>query len=87
MSKIEVTNSAIRINNYEFGDCPRLENYFRIYNPVTHSYYYMGLYYDSENKILYLPRGIDIWHVESLIGETAEILVDKCYKFQRFIFE
>lgn len=84
MSKIEVTNSAIRINNYEFGDCPRLENYFRIYNPVTHSYYYMGLYYDSDNKILYLPRGIDIWHVESLIGEQAEVLVDKCYKFQRF---
>lgn len=77
MNKIVVTNTAIIINNYEPGDCTKLENFFRIFDPVTHSYKYETMYYDSENKRLYLPRGLDIWYIEKMFGESAEILVNK----------
>jgi len=84
MNKIEVTNSAVIINNYEFGDSTQLENNFKLYNPVTHSFYYMGIYYDKKNKKLYLPRGIDIWFVEKCLNADATILENKCYKYQCF---
>lgn len=74
MDKIIVTNSAIIVNDYEPGDCTKLENFFRIYEPVTHSYRYIGMYYDKDNKRLYLPRGLDVWYVENLFGESAKIL-------------
>lgn len=74
--KIVVTNSAIIINNYDMGDCLQIENCFKVFEPTTHSYYYMGMHYDKENKKLYLPRGIDIWYVEKLFGEQAEVLVN-----------
>lgn len=82
--KIVVTNTAIIINNYDFGDCTKLENCFKIYDQITHSYYYMGMYYDDENKKLYLPRGIDIWYVENLIGEPANILANKYNKYHTY---
>lgn len=74
MDKIVVTNTAIIVNNYEPGDCTKLENFFRIYEPITHSYRYIGMYYDKDNKRLYLPRGLDVWYVENLLGESAKIL-------------
>ena len=81
MSKINVFNTHIEINNYEFGDCQKLENYFRVYDPVRHSYYYIGMYYDENNKKLYLPRGIDIWLVEKLFNENAHVNTNKYYKY------
>lgn len=83
-SKIVVTNTAIIINNYEIGDCTKLENFFRIFEPVTHSYYYIGIHYDQDNKRLFVPRGLDIWYIENLFGEQAEILVNKYYKYHKF---
>lgn len=84
MRKIEVLNTSIRINDYEFGDCEKLENYFRVFEPTTHSYYYLGIFYDKINKCLYLPRGIDIWLVERLLGEDADVKVNSYYKYQSF---
>lgn len=80
-SKIVVTNTAIIINNYDVGDCPQIENCFKVFEPTTHSYYYMGMHYNKDNKRLYLPRGIDIWYVEKLFGENADILVNKYDKY------
>lgn len=80
-SKIVVTNSAIIINNYDMGDCLQIENCFKVFDPRTHSYYYIGMHYDSEAKRLYLPRGIDIWYVEKLLGERAEIMVNTYDKY------
>lgn len=77
MEKIIVRNTAILVTNYNIGDCPRLENNFRLFDRLTHKYYYLGMYYDEEDKILYLPRGIDVWYVERLIGSKAYI--DKNY--------
>lgn len=83
-SKIVVTNSAIIINNYEPNDCPKLENQFRIFEPVTHSYYFMGMHYDADNKRLYLPRGLDIWYIENLFGEQADILINSYYAYHTY---
>lgn len=80
-SKIVVTNSAIIINNYEMGDCAQIESCFKVFDPTTHSYYYMGIYYDRDAKKLYLPRGIDIWYVENLFGEDANILTNAYDKY------
>lgn len=79
--KIVVTNSAVIINNYEPGDCVKLENNFRLFDPITHSYYYIAMYYDQKEKRLYLPRGIDIWYVEKLLGEQANVLVNMYDKY------
>ena len=42
------------------------------------------MHYDEKNKRLYLPRGIDIWLVEKLLEEEAELLVNKYYKYKSF---
>ena len=84
MDKIVVKNTCIVINNYEFNDCIKLENQFRIYDMITHSYYYIGLYYDKENKKLYLPRGLDIWYVEKLLNEKAYVERNQYNNFDKY---
>ena len=82
MSKIQVTNSAVIVNDYNLGDCEKLEGYFKSWDPVTHSNFFIGLHYDDKNNRLYLPRGIDIWIVENLLNEKAELMVNKYYKYK-----
>ena len=71
MNKITVTNTAIIVNNYEVGDCPNLERNFLIYDPICHKTTPLGMYYDEENKRLYLPRGIDLYYVERIVKESS----------------
>ena len=66
--KIIVRSTCIIINDYIFGSCPKLEANFKLYNMVTHSFYFLGLYYDEENSKLYLPRGIDLWFVQKCLN-------------------
>ena len=61
MHKIEIKHSVIKINDYNMGDCEFLENSFMIYDPITHTKYIYALEYDEDNKILYVPRGIDVY--------------------------
>ena len=84
MEKMIVKNTSIIINNYSFGDCPKLEHFFAIYEPVTHSYRYSGIHYDIDNKRLYLPRGIDIWYVEQLLNCTAYVEKNKYNLFDKY---
>ena len=87
MSKIDVYNTAIIINDYDFGDCPTLENYFKIKIPINKNYWsykYFGIYYDEDNRKLYLPRGIDVWLVEKLIGEESNVHVNEHDKYERY---
>ena len=77
MPKIVVKHCRIEINNYEIGDCPKLEHFFTIFDPVTHSYYLKGLEYDQERKVLILPRGLDVsWLEYTLNGEA---IIDNKY--------
>lgn len=81
MSDIIVKNSCVVLKDYTLNSCKPLENFFKIYDPITHQYFYKGLFYDNENKILYLPRGIDIWYIENLLQQKAKILKDSYNKF------
>ena len=84
MEKIIVKNTCIIVNDYSFGDCPKLERFFAIYEPVTHSYRYTGIYYDMSNKRLYLPRGIDIWYLENLLDAKAVVEVNKYNEYDTY---
>lgn len=76
LPEIVVKNSCIKLYNYRFGSCPRVENSFAVFDKITHSYYYLGIHYDEQNQILYLPRGIDIWFLEKTLGVKAKIEKD-----------
>ena len=73
--KIIVRTTCIIVTNYTFGECPKLEDCFKLYNMVTHSYWYLGLKYDEERKYLYLPRGIDLWYVQNCFGIATQDLI------------
>lgn len=73
--KIITTNSCIIINDYDMGDSKRLEYNFRVYDHLTHTVSYLGLYHDAVNRRLYLPRGIDLWFVQQCFDE-----VEPCVK-------
>ncbi len=68
-NRIVVRNSCIKIKNYTLGECPALENNFKVWNPVTHSMDILGMYYDEKEEALYLPRGIDIWKIKKYLDE------------------
>lgn len=78
MSKIVVKHCRIEIHNYEIGECPKLEYFFTIYDPITHSNYLKGMEYDEKNKILILPRGLDITWLELALN-SSETIVDNNY--------
>ena len=69
MDKIVVTNTAIIVNDYEMGDSEKLEQVFSVWDPIVHKLIPFGMNYDSINKRLYLPRGIDIWWVRGCFDE------------------
>lgn len=68
-NKIVVRNTSIIINDYHLGDVPKLEEIFRIFNPITHSFDTFGMYYDEANCKLYLPAGLDLWKIKSYFNE------------------
>lgn len=76
MSKIIVRNSCIKIEDYTFGDCPQLENNFYIFDPITHRKQTFGMFYDNENRCLYIPRGLDIWKIKQYL-DTQVIYKEK----------
>lgn len=67
--KIVVRNTCIIINDYNMGDCPQLEEIFRVYDPITHRFNTFGLYYDEENRRLFLPSGLDLWKIKGYFEE------------------
>lgn len=73
--KLEVGSSYIRVHNYDLGDCKKLEYQFQIYDIICHKYNQFGMSYDQEEKILYLPRGIDIGYVQYHLNiDTTDII-------------
>ena len=75
-NRIKVTNTSIIIDNYELGESEKLEHPFKISDPVTHKFNTKGIYYDTENKRLYLPSGIDLWFVRGAINEKYYTRID-----------
>lgn len=73
MAKIEVYRTHIEINNYDLGDQPGLEKRFSVYDYLYHRYYPKGRYYDEDQRILYLPRGINIGYLERIFNTEAQV--------------
>ena len=69
MNRILVRNSCIIVRNYELGESQQLERNFQIWNPTCHRYDILGMYYDKESKLLFLPRGIDIGYLKRCLNE------------------
>ena len=83
--KVIMTNTAIIINDYDWGDCYTLERFFSIWDPIRHSYSYMGIYYDAETRKLYLPRGVDLFYVEKAVRDAygyEDVIVQKAYPYK-----
>ena len=65
-NKIVLRHSRIEINNYDIGDCPKLEYIFSIWDPVRHTSFPKGMEYNPDTKQLRLPRGIDISFIKNM---------------------
>lgn len=74
--KIIVKSSCIEVHGYEAGDSERLERSLCYWDEIYYKVIEFALHYDVENKILYLPRGIDVGFVEKEIGVPAETNYD-----------
>jgi hypothetical protein len=70
--KMVLHNSAIEINDYDLGDCPTLENNFCIWDQLYHRKEYLGIYFDKQNRKVYLPRGVDVDYIRRKLQSTME---------------
>ena len=75
-NRIKVTNTSIIIDNYELHESEQLEKPFAKYDPIYHKITYQGLYYDKDNKRLYLPAGMDLWYVRKALNEKYYTRID-----------
>lgn len=71
--KLIIRHSSIIVNDYNLGDCEKIEKQLSIWDPVYFTMKPFGYYYDEENKRLYLPRGLDIYYLERLFNTKAVI--------------
>ena len=76
MNKIIIYRTHIEILDYELKDCPTIERTFSIYDMTYHKRFPKGMIYDKQNKILMLPRGIDIGFLERAIGVEPVVSYD-----------
>ena len=67
MSRMKVTNTAVIIDDYELGSNERLEHPFKVFDPIYHRFNYFGMYYDKENKKLYLHGGNNLWKIKNAL--------------------
>jgi superfamily II DNA or RNA helicase len=75
-NRIKVTNTAIIIDNYTLGESDKLENSFTNWDPINHRKELMNIYYDEENKRLYIPGGCDLWFVRNCLNEKYYTRID-----------
>ena len=58
--KIVLYNTRIDIHGYEIGDCEELESSLCVWNQIYFRLEPRGLQYNEKEKILSVPRGIDV---------------------------
>lgn len=63
--------TSMVVNNYEIGDCTKLESFFTLFDKNTFEKYIYGMEYDEEKRRLILPRGLDISYVEDITNRVA----------------
>ena len=67
-SKIEMRHTTTIIHDYMPGDNEFIERKFAVFNKVCHRLEPKGMYYDAENKDLYLPSGMEQYYIERSFG-------------------
>ena len=75
-NRIKVGPTCIIIENYHLGENQSLEKNFMRWNPMTHRYDILGMYYDEANCKLYLPRGIDIYRIKGYLNEKYHDVIE-----------
>jgi len=73
MNKIIVHRTSIEIVDYTMGDCYGIEKSFSVWDSRCHRYNIIGLYYDEAKRSLFLPRGTDIFRLETAFGCNAVV--------------
>lgn len=69
MPRVIVKNSCIVIEDYILGSCKQLEKNFILWDPIYHRPKgILGIYYQSKEKRLIIPRGLDIWKIKQWLG-------------------
>ena len=71
MYKIEVRPTCIVINDYTWGDAPKLENKFKKWNTSTRMCTFEHIVYDENERKLYIPRGVNVNTLETIFGTKA----------------
>ena len=86
MNKVIIRNSCIIINDYNLGDCDILEKSLCKYDPIYHRYEHFGMYYDKEERKLYIPNGYDLWKIKKDFNLTSYDIPrkEKCDDFLKF---
>ena len=74
---IVARRSGTIVRDYTWNDSRKLEYRFAIYDRIIHKTKYVGLYWDVDNHILYLPRGNDLRVFCNLLKDT--VVVDPDY--------
>lgn len=67
MKRVIATNTHYIIEDYNLGDCPKLEKYASVYNEMNHCYEPLYIY-NQEDRTLRLPRGIYPYILENNLG-------------------
>lgn len=86
MNKLTIRNTCIIINDYTMGDCPILEKCLSIWDPIYHRLTPFGMYYDEEERKLYIPSGYELWKIRKELGLTQADIprTEKCDDFLKF---
>ena len=71
---IKIYRTHLEVDNYDWKSCPSLEYMFAVWNYATYQYDYVGISWDPETRKLYLPRGMDVRKVESLLRRRAVVM-------------
>lgn len=77
---IEVLGSAILLYNYTLGDNERLERVLSIWDKTNHKFKSLAYYYDKDNKILYVPKGIDLYYIINSLNRN-QLIQQPCDPF------
>ena len=71
MHEIRVFRTHVEITNYRLGDYTYIERQHSIYDKVYHRFYPKGMHYDADQKILMLPKGVEIDKIKYALGDEA----------------
>jgi superfamily II DNA or RNA helicase len=84
--RIIAKQTCVEIHGYDLGDKPEIERLFTVYDDVTHKLIPKGFDYNEEERILYLPRGMNIGLIEKVCN--APIEMDRGYNnFNKAVYK